>query len=77
MWVNRNMMVLDPCIPPDNITVGLGTLPEEVEGVSDDSSDMPAPDADGSSVATVCRRSGRQNKGQHSNPLHLTVAPSV
>ena len=76
-WVNRKMMVLDPRIPPDNITSGLDILPEEVAGLSDDSCDVPAPDADGPSVATVCRRSGRQNKGQHSNPLHLPVAPSV
>ena len=76
-WVNRKMMVLDPRIPPDNITSGLDILPEEVAGVSDDSCDVPAPDADGPSVATVCRRSGQQNKGQHSNPLHLPVAPSV
>ena len=76
-WVNRKMMVLDPRIPPDNITSGFDILPEEVVGVSDNSCDVPAPDADGPSVATVCRRSGRQNKGQHSNPLHLPAATNV
>ena len=75
-WVNRKMMVIDPRTPPDNTTSGLDTLPEEVACVSD-SSDESAPDADGPSVVPVCRRSGRQNKGQHSNPLHLPVAPSV
>ena len=76
-WVNRKMMVIDPRTPPVNLKSGLDTLPEEVVGVADDSSDESAPDAEVPSVVPVCRRSGRQNKGQHSNPLHLPVAPSV
>ena len=76
-WVNRKMMVLDRRIPPDNITSVLDILPEDLVGVSDYSCDVPAPDAYGPSVSTVCHSSGRQNKGQHSNPLHLPVAPSI